>query len=254
MLILCSDALKGYGLNRIFELAKKAKYDGIDLCMNIGQFDSWNSSYLKKLSKETGMPIHSVTAPEHLSTKEIKEVVEIAKKVGAKVVILQPPKVLDFKTAAWLKKEVPKLREKEGISIALENAPAGTFLGFLPSHSMSNTADLKDFKHISLDTARIGEKRKDIMRAYPSFKKFLVHVHLSNVFHGKKYAKPQEGILPLESFLAKLNQDKYPGAISIKVLPKHLHAGEDDLVVEELESIKKYYEKHYDKIEVTPED
>ncbi|NIA01948.1 MAG: hypothetical protein GWP15_01045 [Nitrospirae bacterium] len=177
----------------------------------------------------------------------------MTKEIGAKVLVLQPPKLLDFKLASWLKKEIPRLREKEFLSIALENAPAGTFLGFIPEHAMANSQELKKFKHISLDTARIGEKKQDLMRAYKAFKKYLVHIHLSNVYKGKKYAPPSEGIMPLESFLTKLKQDKYPGAISVKILPKYLHASEDDKVLEELEKVKKYYEKYYKNVKITEE-
>jgi len=254
MIILSTDSLKGYGLNRIFELAKQAEYDGLDLSVDYGQFDTFNAEYVKKLIDETGVPVHAVSAPGQIKADKIKELVSMAKTIGAKVVILQPPKLLDFKLAAWLKVEIPRLREKEFISIALENAPGGTFLGFIPEHSMSNTDELKKFKHICLDTARLGESRKDLMRSYSTFRKFLVHIHLSNLFHGKKYAPLKEGILPLESFLTKLKQDRYPGAISIKVLSKFLHAGEDDKVVDGLKEMKKYYDKYYTKIEAMAPD
>ncbi len=254
MIILCTQSLRGYGLNRIFELAKAAGYDGIDLEVDYGQYDSYNTEYLKKLIKEYNLPVHAISTPDQVSGKHIKELVDMAKELGSKVVVIQPPKILDFKLANWLKKEVPKLREKEFISIALENAPAGTFLGFIPEHAMANTDELKRFKHISLDTARIGEKHQDLMRAYNAFRKYLVHIHLSNVYHGKKYAPLKEGILPLESFLTKLKQDRYPGAISIKIHPKFLHAGEDERVVSELEDIKKYYDKYYSAVEALPEE
>ncbi|MBD3360939.1 TIM barrel protein [Candidatus Peregrinibacteria bacterium] len=249
MLLLWTESLRGYGLNRVFELAKKAGYDGVDLSVNFGQFDTYNAEYLKKLSKEYELPIHAISAPVQIASSRIKDLVNLTKEVKAKVLILQPPKLLEFKLASWLRKEIPKLREKEFISIALENAPAGTFLGFIPEYAMANTQEMKKFKHISLDTARIGEKRQDLMRAYAAFKKYLVHVHLSNVYKGKKYAPPKEGIMPLESFLTKLKQDKYPGALSMKILPKYLHAGEDEKVVDELKDIKKYYEKYYKNVE-----
>jgi len=253
MIVLSTDSLKGYGLNRIFELAKDAEYEGIDLAVDFSEYDTCNPEYLKKLIEEYELPIHAVSAPVQVSSKKVKELVELSKKIGAKVLILQPPKILDFKLAAWLKEEVPRLREKEFLSIAMENAPAGLLLGFIPERAISNTQDLKNFKHVSLDTARIGEVKKDLIRTYSALKKYLVHVHLSNLLHGKKYAPPQEGIMPLESFLTKLKQDKYPGAISIKVHPRYLHAGEDEKVVEDLKLAKKYYEKYYLKVEVSEE-
>lgn len=253
MIVLSTDSLRGYGLNRIFELTKQAGYDGIDIAVDFGQFDTYNADYLKELSEDYDLPIHAIAAPPQVREDRIKEIVEVGKKVGAKVIVLQPPKILDFKLASWLKNEVPKLREKEFISIALENAPAGTFLGFIPEHAMAKTSELRKFKHVSLDIARIGESKKDLMRAYGTFKKFLVHIHFSNLHNGKKYAKPQNGIMPLESFLTKLKQDRYPGAISVKVMPKHLHAGNDDKVIAELEDIKKFYDKYYSKVEVKSE-
>jgi sugar phosphate isomerase/epimerase len=254
MIILSTDSLRGYGLNRIFELAKAAGYDGIDVTVDFGQFDSYNGDYLKKLSEEYEMPIHAISTPMQAKPDRIKELVKIAKNVGAKIIIIQPPKLLDFKMSSWLKTEIPRLREKEFISIALENAPAETFLGFIPLHTMSNTEELRKFKHVSLDITRIGETRKDLMRAYALFKKYLVHIHLSNIYHGKKYSPPQEGIMPLESFLTKLKQDRYPGAISIKVAPKYLHVGDEEKVIESLKEIKKYYDKYYTKVEAIEED
>ena len=239
MLLLCTDSLQGYGLNRIFELAKQAGYDGIDLGINYGLYDTFNADYVKGLTEQHNLPVLAVSAPKQVATKRVEELAALTKKIGAKVLILQPPKITDFKLTSWYKKEIPKLREKEFLSIAMENSPAGTFLGFIPEHAMAGTEDLKNFKHIALDTARIGEQRKDLMRAYTVFKKFLVHIHLSNLYKGQKYAPPQEGIMPLESFLTKLKQDNYPGAISLKVLPKHLHAGDDEKVIEELTKAKK---------------
>ncbi|MFA5947586.1 MAG: hypothetical protein WC806_01255 [Candidatus Gracilibacteria bacterium] len=254
MITLSTDSLHGYGLNRIFKLAKDANYDALDLCVDFGNFDTFNTDYVKSLVDQYKMPIHSISAPQNARAEKIKDLVALAKAVKAKVLILQPPKILNFKLSTWIKNEVPKLREKEFISIAIENASGATFLGIIPEYSMSNTQELKDFKHVSLDTARIGEQKKDLMRAYAVLKKYLVNIHLSNIFHGKKYAPPKEGIMPLESFLTKLKQDRYPGAIAIKVLPKFLHAGDDEKVVDELKTIKKYCDKYYTNVEVSKED
>ena len=251
MLLLSTDSLRGYGLNRIFELAKKAGYDGIDLGVDFGLFDTVNAEYIQGLIKEYDLPVHAISTPKQISQKHIKDVVNLAKKLDSKVLVLQPPKILNFKLASWLRKEVPKLREKEQISIALENAPAGTFLGFIPEHAMSNLSELKKFKHVSLDTSRVGEQRDDLIRKYGALKKYLVHVHLSNLHAGKKYHLLNEGILPLESFMTKLKQDGYPGALSVKIRPKLLHAGDsDEEVLSWLDKTKKFYDKYYGEVEV----
>jgi sugar phosphate isomerase/epimerase len=244
MLALSSDSLGGYGLNRIFKFVKDAGYDGLDLVVDENNYDSKNADYIKKLISDTDLPVLSMQLPDP-SPKELKEAIEIAKTIECKVIIVQPPKILSFKKISWLKREVPKIRAKEGISIALENAPAEMILGFIPKHAMNNIVDMKKFKHACIDTTRIALKRQDLIRYYKSLRKYLVHIHLSNVKGVKKYYLPNDGILPIESFLTKLKQDDFPGTISMRVNPKYLDAGDDEKVMRHLEDMKEFYEKFF---------
>jgi sugar phosphate isomerase/epimerase len=144
-----------------------------------------------------------------------------------------------------LKNTVPKIRAKESISIALENAPADLILGIIPKHAMNNIVEMKKFKHACIDTTRIATKRQDLMRVYKSLAKYLVHIHLSNVKGSKGYYLPDDGILPLESFLTKLKQDKFPGTVSMKINPKFLDAGDDEKLLKHLKEMKEYYDKYF---------
>jgi sugar phosphate isomerase/epimerase len=244
MLALSTDSLRGYGLNRVFEFAKNAGYDGIDLYIDEKNYDTHNADYVKKLSKEFDLPILSIQLPD-ASPKRLEKIVVMAKKVQSKVIIIQPPKILSFGKTSWIKSKVPKIRAKENISIALENAPADLILGIIPKHAMNNVVEMKKFKHACIDTTRIATKRQDLMRMYKSLQKYLVHIHLSNVKGSKKYHLPDDGILPLESFLTKLKQDKFPGTISMKVNPKYIEAGNDEKVIKHLKEMKDYYNKYF---------
>ncbi|MBU1446439.1 sugar phosphate isomerase/epimerase [Patescibacteria group bacterium] len=244
MLALSTDSLNGYGLNRIFQFAKEAGYDGIDLAISERNFDSQNAQYIKSLSIQYGLPILAVQLLE-ATPKRIQDTVDLAKIVETKVIIIQPPRILNFKQTAWLKREVPKIRAKENISIALENAPDDLILGIIPKHAMNNLVEMKKFKHAAIDTTRIAIKRQDLIRVYKSLQKYLVHIHLSNVKGSKQYYLPEDGILPLESFLTKLSQDEFPGTISIKVNPKFLNAGDDEKLLKHLKDTKEFYEKFF---------
>lgn len=249
MITLSTDSLKGYGLNRIFELVKAAGLDGVDLYIDPRDYDSQNADYIKKLMNEYSLPVLSIQTHPNANAKNVIEAVNMAKKLGTKVVIIQPPKIFNFKYTKWLTNEVPKLRQKEEISIALENAPSQMFLGIIPEHAMNNLNELRKFKHAALDTTRTAQRKEDLIRVYSMLRKYLVHVHVSNVKKGKGYALPDEGILPLESFLTKLKQDGYRGVISFKINPKFLHAGDEEKVLEHLADCKKFYENHFVKIE-----
>jgi len=252
MLVLSTDSLKGYGLNRIFNFVKTAGYDGIDLSLDTKNYDSLNADYVKSLIDATGVPVVALQAPNMSSPKKIQNTVEMAKKLGAKIIVIQPPKIFDFKYTQWLKNEIPKIRQKENISIALENAPSSTFFGIIPEHAMGNVLDLKKFKHACLDTTRIAQRKEDLIRIYRVLKKFMVHIHLSNLKAGTPYYLLDKGILPIESFLTKLKQDGYAGAISLKVNPKFLDAGNDEKMLKALDSQKLFYETYFKNVKVMP--
>ena len=57
MIALHTSSLHKYGLNRIFEFAKKAGYDGIEIMVDKNNFDTQNAEYIKELSDEYKLPV-----------------------------------------------------------------------------------------------------------------------------------------------------------------------------------------------------
>lgn len=252
MLTLSTDSLKGYGLNRIFNFIKQAKYEGVDLAIDLKNYDTQNTEYVKMLADQYQLPIVAIQAPPNANPHKIQDIVKMAKTLGCRIIVIQPPKIFDFKYIQWLKNEIPKIRQKENISIALENSPSDTFLGIIPEHAMGNINEMKKFKHACIDTTRVAQKHEDLIRVYKALKKFLVHVHLSNIKTGRQYFLPQEGILPIESFLTKLKQDSFPGSVAIKVNPKFLNVGDDEKVLKNLADMKLFYDTYFTNVKVMP--
>ncbi|EKD93772.1 MAG: sugar phosphate isomerase/epimerase [uncultured bacterium] len=243
LIAISTESLKGYGLNRIFGFAKEAGFDGIDLAMDSDEHDTFDTGYIRQLRDEAKLPILAIQTPKTTSKNNIQQAVDMAKQLDTKIIVIQPPKLFDMKLAKWIKEEVPKIRQRENISIALENAPSGTMLGFIPEHTMNSLEELKKFKHACLDTSRVAQKKEDLIRVYTALKKYLVHVHLSNVYHGHPYSPPEMGVLPIESFLAKLKQDGFKGIISIKVKPQNLHVGNEEKLLQNLKNSLAYCRK-----------
>lgn len=250
MLVLSTDSLRGYGLNRVFNFIKLTGMGGVDLAIDPKNYDTQNTEYVLSLSEQYGLPITAIQTPPNANPHKIQEVVKMAKILNCRVIVIQPPKIFDFKYIQWLKNEIPKIRQKENISIALENAPSETFLGIIPEHAMGNIMEMKKFKHACLDTTRVAQKKDDLIRVYKALKKYLVHIHLSNVKMGKQYYLPQEGILPNESFLTKLKQDNFPGNVSLKINSKFLNCGEDEKVLKSLKEAKLFYDTYFTNVQV----
>ena len=244
MFLLSTDCLKGYGLNRIFRFAKEAGIDGIELGMDVRRFDTQNADYLNELQKEYDLPIRVVKTFPNSTIRQSEMVLEIAKDVGAEVVVLDPPRFFDFKYKEWMKKQVPLLRKKYGFKIALMNGSSEYVWGIIPGRAMTSMVDLQNFKEVCLNISHLYEKKMDLMRAYELIKSHLVHVHLSNVFRGKEKSLLNDGIMPLESFLTKLKKDTYAFDISLLVSPTALAAGDDKIVTRSLKQSKAFVDRY----------
>ncbi len=246
MLSLHTNSLKKYGLSRIFEFAKAAGYDGIEIGVDKNSYDTQNAEYIKRLSQEHGLPIVALHSPKNGTAKSVEHVVEMAAYLKCPVVVITPPKLLDFKFTNWLKKQVPIMRKKKHIHIALVNAPGKTLLGFLPERALNSLTDMKKFGMAALDCSSAASKKwGNLMTVYDSLKKLVVHVHLSNINKHKEYSAPNQGILPIESFLKKLKSNDYSGAISIRIRPTELSAGDDEKVLQRLKKIKAFVDEFY---------
>jgi sugar phosphate isomerase/epimerase len=101
MITLHTSSLNKYGLNRIFEFTQKAGYDGIEISVDKNNYDTQNAEYIKKLSDEYKLPIAALHAPINGSQKSTEHVIEMATYLKCPVVVVTPPKLLDFKSANW---------------------------------------------------------------------------------------------------------------------------------------------------------
>lgn len=244
MIALHSSSLHRYGLNRIFEFAKEAGYDGVEIAVDKNNFDTQNAEYIKALSDQYKLPVLALHSPVNGSVKSLEHVISMASFLGCSLVVVTPPRITDFTFTRWLKKEVPAIRKKKGIQIALTNVGGETFLGFLPGRALNNMTDLKMFGMVALDTSATAAKKVDLIRFYEHLKKMIVHVHLSNVRHHKEYSLPNEGVLPLESLLNKMKSNGYDGVVSIRVRPTDLMEGDDEKVVKALKKAKDFVDSY----------
>jgi sugar phosphate isomerase/epimerase len=244
MFLLSSDSLRGYGMNRIFRFAKEAGFQGVEIAMSLRQYDTQNAEYLDELQKEYDLPIRAVKTFPNSTVKQTQIALDLAKKVEAKVVVLDPPRFFDFKYKEWMRKQVPLMRKKYGLKIALMNGPSEYTWGLIPGRAMTSIPDLQSFKEVCLDVSNLYGKKLDLMRAYQMMKSHMVHVHLSNVFKGKEHSLLHEGIMPLESFLTKLKKDNYENDISVVVRPKALAAGDDKIVERSLKQSMDFVKKY----------
>ena len=91
-MLLSTRSLAGYGLDKIFLLAKKALYSGIDLSLDFGLYDTLDREYLASLVERHALQIQSITAPERkITKKQVETILALADELSIPVVNFTPP-------------------------------------------------------------------------------------------------------------------------------------------------------------------
>jgi sugar phosphate isomerase/epimerase len=245
MLAITTDSFTGYGLDRAFELAKKAGLEGIEVVIRHGEFDTQNPDYLNELSKRHGLPIIALSTQVDMSAEKAKRVIELAGKVGAEIVTLTPPDIFDFNYKKWLKEEMPILRRKQKVKIALVNPPTKTMLGVLPKYAFNDILELKKLDDIAFDTSNVSGRTESLLDIYGTLKSKIRHVHLANTKHEMDHTLLASGSVPLESFLIRLARDEFKGALTLKINPKALKVSDEEKVLANIEDCRKFVEKYF---------
>lgn len=244
MLALSTGTLHRYGLNRIFEFAKEAEYDGIGLVMN-EVFDTRDPNYVKKLIDHFSLPVVGVSVYNCNQQKKVEAAIEMALKINAPTVVLRPPQFIDVQFSNWFRNEIPKIQKKyTKTRVAVENPP-GSKKVFIPEYSFQSIESLKRFEYLAMDTTHIAMQQLPILRVYKMLHKRLVFIHLSNYNKGKAHQLLQEGEVPIESFLTNLKKDEFNEPICVKFSLEAIGAGDNATVLKNLKETKDLYDKYF---------
>jgi len=244
MLLFHTDNLPQYGLERIFQFAKAAGYDGLEV--GVGRnFDTQNPDYIKQLSERYDLPVKAFSIvskqEENLSTAYQHTVREFE---GITMNLI-PAQSLSFKYKKWMDEIVPKLARKYNLMACRRNVPMETMLGFLPNRSDNSVMALRQAGNVCLDLTALALSNDDIMKSLEEAGSALKHVYLSNVHRKQPYSSPIHGVLPLESFLTKLARKDFRGNFTLYVKAQELGEGDDDRVIAKMVEAREFFEKYF---------
>jgi len=254
MLLLSTSSLTWYGLHRIFSFAQKSGYTGLDIALGTLNFDLWDEDYISELSKEFNMPVLSLTAPgKGMSQKKLEKIMIMAKKLSVQVVTVSPPHITD-KDTKWFWKTLLRIKQDTHLSICVQNVEPKFLFFVIPEYRNATFTQIKSVTgDTTLDILGVDSSSSmDILKAQGMLGKSIKNILFSDK-HGMKrgilpgWAGGGISYLPLESFLMKLKTAGYGGYITLKVNPNEMWVWNTDRVLQNLEYMKKYYEKHFQK-------
>jgi sugar phosphate isomerase/epimerase len=257
LIALSTGSLYTYGIARVFELAARAGYDGVEVLVDHRR-DTRQPGYLRRLAAESGQPIVALHSPFVLDVPgwpddqlgRLKQTVALAQELGVRVVVTHLP----FRTFAleghwhgcrsrqfllpiplrrresytdFLRDQLGVFEDDVGVTIAVENMPSRRFLGWaIDGYWFNSPADLERFPHLTLDTTHLATWGLDPLAVYRQLKDRVAHVHLSN-YDGREHRSPADGQLPLAGLVRHLAEDAYRGVITIECHPDALEAADE---------------------------
>jgi len=254
MLLLSTASLTGYGLHRIFSFANTAGYSGIDIALWTLNFDLWDEEYIYELTETFKLPVISITAPgKWMSKKKLEKIMLMAKKLSVQLITVSPPHITD-KDTKWFWPVLGKLKRDSRISICVQNVEPKFFFFVIPEYRNATFSQIKSVTgDTTLDILWVDSSSgMDIIKAQGVLWNSIKNILFSDK-HGMKrgilpgWAGGWISYLPLESFLMKLKTVWYGWFITLKVNPKEIGVWNAQRVEQNLEYMKMYYEKHFEK-------
>ncbi len=245
MFILSTESLPHYGVERVFDFAKKAGFDGVNIAVG-PNLDTQSPKYLKQLEERYSLPIKAFSLVGKGEEERFEIFQRTVREFSGTTIIVNPPKMMAFKYKTWVTDVVPRLAQKYDLRACRRNLPSKNMLGIIPSRSENSLFTLKQEGLVCLDVTALALSNEEIMKSISFLGNTLGHVYLSNVQRGIPYALPQKGILPIESFLTKLaTQIRFRGGFTLRVDAHQLDEADESHVLERLKDCRRFFDEYF---------
>lgn len=252
MLLLSSISLNWYWLHRIFWFAAKAKYDWLEIAMQEHNHDMWDEYYIQALSKEFNVPVLSLNVSWiSMNSKKLEKVIAIAKTLKVQSITFSPPHFWSTDTD-WYTKKLLIAKRDIHMSFCIQNVEPKFIFFIIPEYKNATLMEIKRTTwDTSLDISSIDTSSWiDLLKSYKILWASLKNIYLWDKQWQKKWIIPGKAwwwtsFLPLESFLMKLKTSWYNWFITLKVRSVELWVWNEEIVLQNLDYVKKYYKKHF---------
>jgi sugar phosphate isomerase/epimerase len=228
-LVFSTAAFFARPLDDSFRLIAECGYTGVEVLVT-NDPASQDPTTMRAAAARYGLRIDAIHDPSLVLTrwvwgsdrvKKIERAVEVAGRADVPLVVTHPPYRWQRSTRTWFREELPRLEERSGIVVAIENMFPLLHVGFHPLmlHADQDLDDLEGIAHLALDTSHAAVTRHDLIDVRRRFGDRLRHVHLSdNAGKGfDSHLPPGEGVLALDPFLDDLVASRFDGSVSLEV-------------------------------------
>ena len=254
--LLSTDSLWWCWLDLIFDLAKKAWFDGIDLAM-WKNFDVWNVSYVKKLSEKYALPVKVIQTSPSLNQKELEKVLDLCGELNVDSVNINSPKFFDYRAFNFIKDNIESYKKaNKDIRFSIINPIDSSFFAVpIPKYRFNNLVEIikKYGCNLWLNISWLNEDslEDDFMRKIDDFIPYISTIYLSDKNkEWKSYILPGDWILKLPTFLKRVKKWKYNRFVSLKINIDKSDLADSDKLELILKKAVKYFQENYVEVDV----
>lgn len=239
-----------YGLDMIFDMAKRCWYTWIDLAVS-KWFDAWNENYVENLVKKYELPVYSVQTSALLNSKEMNKVLDLCEKTDCDLITINPPKFFDFKAYSFIANNIWEYQNQNpALHFSIINPEdVNIFALPIPAYRFSNIVDIiKKYNcNLALDVANMNtdDLENVFINKLDDFAPYLWLVYISD--KSKKWVPhllPWDWILKLPNFFRKLKKAGYIRPYSVKLSLTKLELADSDKIELLLTKAREYIEKY----------
>lgn len=220
-----------------FRMAAELGYDGVEVMVN-HDAASQTAESVAELSARHGMPVASVHVPclavsQHVwgfdPEAKLRRSVDLARAVGAGVVVTHPPFRWQRAYGAAFVDLVAELDGADGgPAVTVENMyTVAAFGRSVDPYLHNDDPAFSAFGALTLDTSHAAAAREDVLALADAMAGRVRHLHLSDstATRGDEHLPVGMGTLPLGSLAAALLDGGFAGAVTLEVALGRLPSG-----------------------------
>ncbi|MBW2514153.1 MAG: sugar phosphate isomerase/epimerase [Deltaproteobacteria bacterium] len=252
-LILSAGSLYTLPAHQVFEMARYAGFDGMEVIINHDFSGSGARALLREL--QDIHPVLSIHAPffeiDGWGNKadQLKRCADLAINAEIPLITFHPPNwtCFEFKFWKWLK-NITDFQSEIGqncVTIAIENMPCLPQLKINP-YMLSGIENMVRFLeernlYLTFDTAHCGSMHTDFLGDFHQYYDSgrMRNIHFSDYANGQEHLFPGHGALPLTRFLNHIRETEYDYSLVLELAP-HEFPESSELIQETLIELYQY--------------
>lgn len=248
--LLSTDTLPGFWLDLVFQLAKEAWFDWLDLAI-WKSIDSCNVRYVKKLVAKYDFPIRIIQTSNKLNKKEMDRALDLCEALNVDTICINAPEFFDYKTYNFIKDNIEQYKtNNKDIRFSLINPDDSYYpFGIIPKFRFNNIVEIikKYWCNLWLDISSMDLDlfESDFLRRVDRFVPYVSNLYLSDSTTSTHHLFPWEWEMKIPELLRRFKREWYSRFISLKVDLSKVDLSDSDKLDLLLKKSVSYFNDYY---------